>query len=163
MIENTYLDIHGVLANFVKGVSEVHQKPYEPESVTQYHMPKLWGMTEEEFTRPIRENRLFWSDLEVYPWAVELFDRCLVRSKQLHILTSPLKRKDGSVDSGFLLGTIDFLVDHFDMVGVRLLLDADKSVYANKRSLLIDDYRSNVDAFRKNGGHAILIRHPWNQ
>jgi hypothetical protein len=39
---------------------------------------------------------------------------------------------------------------------IRYIIDGDKSKYADKDSLLIDDLESNVDSFRSSGGFAIL-------
>lgn len=61
-----YLDMDGVLCDFVGAACKLHGR--DPATVTHWNFFKDWGMTAEEFWRPIHEaGEDFWANLEPYP------------------------------------------------------------------------------------------------
>ncbi len=45
----------------------------------------------------------------------------------------------------------------------RILITSHKAEYADKETVLIDDFSKEVAAFRNAGGHAVHVPRPWNE
>ena len=83
-----YIDMDGVVADFVAGACRVHGRTISEEADADTRdFYKSWlvtdneivqhCMTTEEFWSPINAlGAKFWEDLPVYPWAVDLVAYC---------------------------------------------------------------------------------------
>lgn len=73
MIRKCFLDMDGVIADFIGALCKVHGKetPYtNPESLGTFDTELLWGMSEEQFWAPIAKNSFeFWDGIPKTPEA----------------------------------------------------------------------------------------------
>lgn len=165
LFEIVYLDLDGVLANFIKGACSVHGKDYE-ETLFAYHRHHLsgrplWGL-EDVWGDPsfdpwpaIRAVPGFWAELEPYPWAKSVFVAASLLGEKLRILTSPIACPN------CYAGKFEWVRRHVGG-GVEFIPFAAKEELSAPGRLLIDDNDGNVSRFRQRGGHAFLFPQPWN-
>ena len=110
----------------------------------------------------------FWDSITRDVWAGlpesaefrPLLDHCerLVGLENTYILTSP------TLDPECLAGKLDWIQEHFPRVMQRnFMIGPPKELCARPSHLLIDDRDDNVDKFRREGGHTILVPRPWNR
>lgn len=152
-----FLDLDGVLVDFVRGVQEFHKVTLPYESVRWGLEAQMgFGDRKNEFWAPLGYE--FWANL---PWTQdgkEILDSVrVVFGANIGILSSPCST----------LGCCDGKRDWVRRnLGADLhrtcFLGADKSIFANPHSLLIDDNDDNVRKWREAGGAAILWPRPWN-
>lgn len=161
-IEHIFLDVDGVLADWVGGVCDLFGVDYE-------HLISNWGdewgihneidVPPAEMWRRIDENGLqFWSNLNPFPWAQDLL-RCCQKIAPTTILTSP------SLHHSCAAGKVRWMDRHLSQDGRPFrdfLIGPDKSVCARPGALLIDDKLSNCRQFEMAGGGYILFPRPWN-
>jgi len=155
-----FLDLDGVLADFVGGICKAHNKP-NPHTIGQsgdWDIPKLWGMTEEEFYRPC-EFELFWMELELTPEARNLYHglRCAFGEDNITFLTKPTR------SASAYSGKYRWIKKNFGCSSKILMGEAPKALLARPEHLLVDDYDKNVDEWRVAGGEAIMVPRPWNR
>ncbi len=93
---NILLDVDGVLADFLSGAIKVLNRAYNRD-ITLEQYAKEWGkwgtydyygITVEQFWKPIDETHNFWMDLEPMPWATKLYT-ALSAVGDVTILTMP--------------------------------------------------------------------------
>lgn len=147
----------GVLGDFVKLCCKLHNRedPYKYEiNHGNFAMDQIWGMSLEEFYKPLQYD--FWRNIEVYPEAAEILNLVISYGK-VSIATSPSVNVFGCCDA-----KRDWTKEHFPYFVDRLIFIREKWLIATPYSVLIDDYDKNIDDFRENGGHAILVPKPWN-
>jgi hypothetical protein len=68
------LDMDGLIADFVSGISRAHSRPNpydDPANFGRYEMAEIWGMTDEDFWAPTHEED-FWAELEPTAEAAEI-------------------------------------------------------------------------------------------
>lgn len=152
---NILLDMDGVLANFVKATSAAHGREYLPESITQFNMAELWGLSAEEFWSPL-SGALFWEDIEPYPWAEELLSE-LRAIAPVTICTAP------SRDPHCAGGKLAWLKRELKIKPHEVVLCNKKYLLARPSNILIDDSDSKIKAFGSQGGRTILFPQPWNE
>lgn len=159
-----FVDMDGVLVDFIKPAMARHQIKYDtyPSQVgwdiieaCNILLPGS-GMTGNKFWRAFDED--FWSNLP----KTEHCDRLLrtvegyVGQDNVCLLTSGMWPEAAA-------GKTRWVADNLpDRYRKQLLIGHSKHFVANSDSLLIDDSDLNVDAFRANGGNAILVPRPWN-
>jgi len=156
------LDADGVLADFASAALNVLNERYETEYTIddyargygQFGMNKFFGITEKEFWAAIEDSPRFWLDLEPLPWADSLYGE-LLEIAPVTIVTMP--NHDPMCAAYKLMWLDEFMGIHSDNV----FLGHKKWLMAGN-GILIDDYHKNVDAFKENGGEAILIPSNWN-
>lgn len=150
------LDMDEVLTDFTGGALAAHGwTRARLESVRPagyWDMATLMGMTTEEFWAPInRMGERFWVELVALPWvdaAVQLADEI---SQEWYVVSSP------SWEPGCYSGKARWLKRYFGRRFDRFFLTPHKHVFADQRTLLIDDSPRNVDRFRRAGGKALLF------
>jgi 5'(3')-deoxyribonucleotidase len=151
-----FLDVDGVLANFVKAACALHDKPVE--SVDCWGFNKKWGITDEELWAPIHAaGAEWWADLEPYPWFDELVGMVEKADPHFVICTTPSK------SPSCLAGKLEWIHKHFGNGFRRYIMACDKSPLAAPGRLLIDDGDHNCEAFHKCGGDFICLPQPWNE
>ncbi len=152
------VDLDGVFANFADGACEVHGRP--EYVVTSWNFFKEWGLTPEEFWKPIRDEgtRFYEHIVQPYPWANELLTVC--REFDKDFVFASVAGGDHPEDYS---GKVKFVRKHFGDVPVIVLPGSSKYMLAGRNRILIDDADKNVSAWRGNGGMAITFPQPWNK
>lgn len=102
----------------------------------------------------------FWFNRKPTNYADQLVRLCetLIDIRDVWVITSIAPCTTGAD----MLAKKAWMMLHYRLLADRLIFVWDKSCVANKSSVLIDDYWDNIQAFRKEGGHAILIPQPYN-
>jgi len=167
MIQQVLLDMDGVIADFFTSAIMEHPSALNLGIVTpadletRYPKDKGWdipsalGVTSGEFWRKI-DTYEFWRGLPAFAGARE-FVESVSRMVPVAICTSP------SLNSDCCKAKVDWINLHIgNQYPVYLCYRGGKEMFANERTLLIDDYDRNVEAFRKAGGRAILVDRPWS-
>lgn len=151
-----FLDLDGVLCDFVRSVCKFYSKTIPMRDVR-------WGLEEQlGFDDPTE----FWSKLGFEFWrnlqwtlegpkllqAVET----IFGADNVCILTSPCSTK-GCAD-----GKLAWIADNIPAYRRRYAISPAKQFLAGPGKLLIDDHANNVNAFAAAGGKTLLIPRPWN-
>ncbi len=155
-VEVIYLDMDGVIADFVTPSLKVAGIPLTHDQVTTWNYFEPY-MTEKEFWGKIDGEPSFWKNITPYPWANDLVKLC--RSfAPVRFCSSP------ALDPHCVAQKVQWLRWH-------QFMDDDKNDYhftpykyelAKPKRILIDDSKSNGLDFLKHGGIAIEFPQPWN-
>lgn len=151
-----FLDMDGVLVDFIGGACEVHKRDRETVDCWDFMVDK-WGMTHDEFWEPI--NNLgsdFWSHLAPYPWCYDLVDLVESTGKDFYFCTTPSRSPDS------LKGKLEWLQEHMGSRVRNWIMTTDKHLLAKKGRTLIDDSMDNCSKFSQYGGNIICFPRPWN-
>ena len=153
----------GVLTDFVSAALRVHDQADVLDAWPrgERDIPKVLGVSRGEFWRKIDAQGVeFWSQLERYPWLHALIDE-VQKHAPWSILTAPSLAPHSSQ------GKIIWLRNEIPKVKGRafsdFLIGHQKHLLAQPGHILIDDAESNVDAFQRHGGKAILFPAIWNR
>lgn len=155
-----FLDMDGLLVDFVQGMCEIHNRPSPYLDKSNWgkfdDIADLMGMSRTEFWAIAEEE--FWANL---PWTVEGKDIYALAAglfplEQLTILSSP------SWNLGSLPGKIRWLREHIPDLSRRFIFAPNKYYIAGPGKLLIDDNDINCEMWEKAGGTAFLYPRPWN-
>ena len=156
-----YLDMDGVLTDFVGGVFNLFGKQYVEEDypLGKWKFFEDWGITESEFWQRVHQcGPHFWETLDPFPGAKDLvsfgFYRGLIPRGQMSILTSP------SRSPHCYSGKVQWLINHG--INLPVTITTNKEQLAQPGRLLIDDKIENCERFRAAGGDAIVFPQPWN-
>lgn len=154
-----YLDLDGVLVDFVTGALAFHGKSLPPSEVR-------WDFAEQVgFDGPDGPARFwngfgrqFWADLD---WTHEgrelLAGVCkLFGTPNVVLLSSPC------ATPGCRDGKADWVKAHCPELAPRLFLGAEKAVFAGPHAVLVDDRQKTVEEYVRRGGRAVLVPRPWN-
>lgn len=156
-----FIDMDGVLVDFVTGACEIHNKenPYltRPDAIGDFWFHKFFNLSKEEFFVPM--NHKFWSNLN---WThdgllILRFLENFFGKDNLCLLSDPGLHPEG------LSGKYDWISKNIPEYKTNFLLGSGKHFVSREKVLLIDDANHNVDAFRAQGGHAILVPRPGNR
>jgi len=159
MITTWFLDMDGVLADFITGICAAHNKPtpYDKvESQGVWDTDKLMGIEARAFYAPCNEN--FWKNL----WATRECEGILacavgkVGTSNVALLTSPTN------NPGCVPGKKAWVQKHMPVLLKQMIFTGAKHYVSGPGKLLVDDNDHNVTEWRKAGGKAILIPRPWN-
>ena len=157
--EILFLDLDGVLCDFISAALAAHGLEYDPNSWP----PGVWDVTHVvekgplAFWNPI-DNRGagFWQSLKPYPWLDELHRYAEQLADRVLFLSAP------QMNSSCYAGKYLWMQAQFGRTK-ELILTKEKHLLAAPGRLLIDDSDENVERFRAQGGEAILFSQPWNQ
>lgn len=154
------LDMDGVLADFVQMACAANGRMditcLWPDGKTGLH--DALGLSMTSFWEGIDAcGEGFWSQMGIYPWALELWRHCNDVADEVHILTSPSQNPQS------LSGKLRWMNTHFGPNFRNFLVGPQKHLCAKPNTLLIDDRSSNCRKFREHGGRAILFPQPWNE
>jgi len=160
-IHTIYLDMDGVLANFVGAAARAF-------GFTEAELLKRWVPGEYSVHKPLGleaehllwarlnlKGRSFWSEIELYPWAEELWALCSSFAPTF-IATSPARDPDSSA------GKVEWLQRWRGTEFRDYVITPKKELLATPGALLIDDLEANVDKWRERGGRAVLFPQIWN-
>jgi len=152
-----YLDMDGVLIDFVGGALKVHNLTDRNIFIKDY----FGGMGREKFWSAINKAGVdFWANLEKTPEADELvkvleFD---YGRENILIVTAPTE----SVVEACVAGKKISMKKHFPHLANQMVFIDNKSLIAHGNAILIDDNETQTDAFVREGGNAVLVPRPWN-
>ena len=147
----------GVFVCWVKGCLKVHGSALTPADITGWVNVQL-GCSMAEMWAPIDAlGPEWWANLEPWPWFEQLWAELQRISEKVYICTSP----SHSVHAvpGKKMWLAKYLPD-FDQRDI--VFTSRKFLLAKPGRVLIDDLPTNVDAFRKEGGQAVLFPQHWN-
>jgi hypothetical protein len=161
MIDTVFMDVDGVLADFVRPAFAWHGRKIEEWPRCEWDICHHWGMSDKDFWKAI-DNEAFWNSVAEYPdasWFIEtLYSLCERAEASLVFCTQSSQN-----------------VQHFMPARMRLvqrvsapvapnvvITTRGKSVLAGPGKLLVDDNADHVRKFRDAGGQAILSPMHWN-
>ena len=159
-----YLDMDGVLVDFIKGALTAHDRLdlYDNYPVGVWNIWEPMGITGEEFWAPLKSYD-FWINLEPYPW----FDELLTMMNDYFGNHWWIATSTGTVSMS-ASAKLDWIFKHFPKNDgkkfTRFNLCPDKEHLGINRpdSVLIDDYIVNHTKYLATGAHSILFAQPWN-
>lgn len=157
MIKRIFLDMDGVIADFVGGALDVHDGHHIVKDwpACEWDIAKLLGITNNEFWREINQRGSpFWSNLLPFPWMYELIES--FGDIPYTISTKP------SNSTFSVAGKLQWLHTHIKAPFKDYMMGGQKHLLAKPGTVLIDDNDTNVIKFREAGGHAILFPQQWN-
>ena len=160
-----YIDMDGVLCNYVKGVCKVFGFDYddfiEEMKPGEYDLSKHPAFIDMKFENDmidiaIQDDILFWSELEPYPEAKELVDFIDDNFEKWRICTTPKNYPE------CYAGKVQWLHDQFTIDFDQIIMIQDKSQLAGKNRILIDDCDKNTNQFFIKGGDIYSWGRKWN-
>ncbi len=162
MIKTVYLDMDGVITDFVGGVCRAFNKSNPYPALTRDYT--FWNAWPEVSTKDVDAicNQEFWHNLE---WVHDGRDilRAIMGTlglEKVYLLTQPMPNLESA--SGKMMWVNNNLPIYLKRT-IITTMDVPKSLLAKPDTLLIDDKDENVKEFVKAGGYGILINRPWNK
>jgi 5'(3')-deoxyribonucleotidase len=154
MIKTVYLDVDGVLADFIRYVHYVFNVPYDPLKKTPYKFWEVWNPPASFDLVNSACSESLWLNL---PWCSD--GHAILREtvktfgeSKIYLLTQPMPHPESATGRWkWILENIPYYY------GRTIMTRAPKSLFARPDALLIDDCDDNVEQFREAGGKAILI------
>ncbi len=153
-----FIDMDGVLADFVLGACHVFERPELAVNwpAGEYRCAVALGVSEEEFWRRIESRPSFWLHLKCFTWAHALVEAVESFGYRPIICTAPTD------DPVCAAQKTQWLQSHFGRGRLEYFLGKQKHLLAQPGRILIDDSDANCEAFAAAGGHAILFPQRWN-
>jgi 5'(3')-deoxyribonucleotidase len=152
-----FLDMDGVLCDFISAAFAVHGSKYDPKSYPsgEFDCEKILGCSKAEFWQKIDFcGESFWENLEPYDYTIRLVNE-LQQLGNVVIATSP-SRSPYSY-SGKRRWLQKMGLSHLDS-----MFGSKKWLMAGSGRILIDDAIHNTEAWEQHGGASILVPQPWN-
>ena len=147
-MKRIYLDMDGVLADFIGGTLWRHNKEAkDADNITEWNYYKSWGLTTKEFWDKCRGYD-FWYGLDVFPWAKELVAAAKKADPDYMVCTQP------SLDNQCIQAKLDWLDVHLDIPMKKVALMQNKWLLAKEGRLLIDDNPTYCANWEREGGEA---------
>lgn len=156
-IDTLFLDLDGVLVDFVGGTLKRHKAPQSRLTPGEWDINKSLGLTPEAFWAPLHGHD-FWAGLEPLPDYREVLSIVtgVFPPEKVWLLSSP------SDDPGSCSGKYSWVSRHLPSYSRRLILTPDKRPLARPGGFLIDDHSPNVEGWMSGGGEGWLFPRPWN-
>ena len=162
MVKTVFLDLDGVITDFVGGVCKALGKtnPY-PEETRDYTFWHAWPDISTKDVDAIC-NQEFWHNLE---WTCDGRDtlRAVMDTlglEKVYLITQPMPNLESA--SGKMMWINDNLPIY---LGYTIITSREvpKHLLARSDVLLIDDKDENVEEFIGAGGQGLLVPRPWNR
>ena len=150
-----FLDLDGVLCNFVKQSQIVHGKLDVP--ATKWNYFEDWGINVEQFWSKIDSTADFWESLEPYPWMNALMGLVSSYDENFYILTAPHNHPNSYSGKCRWISCVLGL----DPTQKAIFTHA-KHLVADPNRILIDDNPRNIEDWQNSGGYGILFPQPWS-
>ena len=167
MIKTVYLDLDGVLVNFLGGLHKSLGVSYSYENYP-YEKGK-WNMLTDikgfdDIPATFEQCNdcctiSFWQNLEWMHDGYNILTAIEYKfaPARIYLLTTPMPNYESPT------GKWLWIQDNMSMYLKRTIItQAPKHLLARPDTLLIDDKDENVDGFREAGGKALLVPRPWN-
>lgn len=162
MIKRIFLDMDGVLCNFVDAVAKLfgttEEELYKKWKPGEYDVCIPLGMTEEQLWYMVNAHSpKFWANLEPYSWAIKLWELCNSYAPTV-ILTSP------SRDPQCLAGKVEWMNKHLGNGEPfrQFLVGPAKEFCAAPGHILVDDSNKKCSEFYDAGGFPVHFPQIWN-
>lgn len=178
MIDAIYVDLDGVLGDFVSAAFLAHKKDpivmYKAWTPGDYEaLPKLCEVDEKGFWDGINDYRPEWmrnggsssggtpgawiweNEVKAYPWADLLWNMCEERA-ETWVMTSPAR------SAGSAYGKVKWLQAWKGEAFRKYVIAPNKAHLSRKGALLIDDDPKNVAKWAERGGETIQFPRLWN-
>lgn len=151
-----YLDMDGVIADFVGGSMLVHGISSDKMSCSWDYWTKH-GIEDTAFWIPI-QNEEFWENLPVCEDGIKMLEliEAVIPRERISILSSADRY-------GACEGKRKWLNKHLPHLRNSATFSVDKFRYAAPNKILIDDSDTNLEKFKSCGGIGVRIPRPWNQ
>jgi hypothetical protein len=156
-----FLDLDGVLVDFVGGVCKLHNIPdpyLDPVNYGVWGFAGVAGMSNNQFWDSLTLD--FWENLEWTHDGAAILHLCELAygEHNICILTSPpASRQDEAIT-----GKMRWINKHLPQYARRLLVGPAKEFCASPTSVLVDDYDENIKKFNASGGRGYLYPRLWN-
>ncbi len=154
-----YCDMDGVLCNFDKGYEDL--TGVSTQEANEKSKSSFWKRFRDSLNEKNIKEKDFWANLEWQPGGKELWNH--IQQYNPNILSAPAV--DFSLPSDEQLspeknqaiqGKKEWIAKNLSGVGEEIFVPApQKALYANPKSILIDDMKKNTDAWRASSGKAI--------
>jgi 5'(3')-deoxyribonucleotidase len=156
-----FLDMDGVLADFVDGACKAHDRPspyIDQLAYGKFEMEKLWAINANEFWSKIDADPDFWINLKKTPEADILVERSIewFGRESIAILSAP------SMDPKCVPGKRRWMQKHYPRLAKNMIFTSAKEFLASNKNVLVDDKSSNVQHFIEAGGIGIQMPRLWN-
>jgi 5'(3')-deoxyribonucleotidase len=157
-----FVDMDGILSNFVGGVAELYdmtseELEYKLWEAKTYHIHEVLGITEPELWDEIEDAGVdFWLSLDRYDEAKKLLWELHKLDHKVYIASDP---GDWAYS---LQGKVNWLRDNTHARFNNYCFTKHKHLLADEDSILIDDNLNNLADFNRAGGYAIRYPRPWN-
>lgn len=155
-----YIDMDGVLADFVRGSLRLHNIKFTEEQYNSFGWDyfKEFNLTWQEFFKLIDYNAEFWANLDPIPEGIYIAKTLIARFgvEKVGILSSG--KSPHSTD-----GKRAWLRKYLPELEAGATFCCEKWRHARLGAILIDDYEKNINEFRGHGGSAWYFPQPWNK
>jgi 5'(3')-deoxyribonucleotidase len=162
MDKNIFLDLDGVIVDFVGPACVAHNK--DPKEILdnweigEWNMAKMWGITNYYFYEPIN-NRKWWAELKFTEDALGLLSKLHdIYGDKVYEKVCILTSHGGYAE--IAAGKIEWIKKN--MPKFPHILTRSKHFCASAKNVLIDDNDLNYFNFKENGGECILFPRIWN-
>lgn len=162
---NVFLDMDGVLCDFISSVLHKASKPVSYNSVKEESLNAVIPKSEVNRIWKIihKQRSVFWEKLEPTPFVYAIRDSYddLFRShyNNLYILSSPIAGPASAQ------GKMKWLRNHMPFLPAsNIILTASKHLLSHEGNILVDDRLSVAAEFTSNErkGECIVFPQPWN-
>jgi 5'(3')-deoxyribonucleotidase len=155
MIDHVFIDMDGVLVDFISAAFQAHKSTYDPLTYPkmEWSIASVLGVTENEFWDKIDRATGFWENLQQYPWAIRLVEAAKALAP-IKLLSTP------SSHPSCHFGKRMWCLEH--LPGVEMILCKSKYLLAQPGRVLIDDREDTIRKWEEAGGIGILFPQPWN-
>lgn len=156
-----FLDMDGVLSNFVNGIlvgiyNLDEQEILDTWPAGEWDVSKVIGKPWEEITQEVNDEGIdFWEGLEMYPDALPIYTLANALGK-VRLLTTPMDVK------GCLEGKVMWAVINLGTHPDDVIFCKEKHLLARPDAILIDDKQKNIAEFEEAGGLTVTVPRPWN-
>lgn len=159
-----FIDMDGVLVDFLAGAMRLHNKKFEDINHGAWDPKNSFNMSEEEFWAPV--NADFWADLPPTPQCQQLFQLLADRfgMENLCILSAPprvSKKLKGTMGHA-VEGKYNWCLKHVPQIADQCLFGWSKDFAARDRAVLVDDTYRNISEFERAGGKGVMVEYYWN-
>lgn len=157
MRKKLFLDMDGVLVDFVTGVRVFHSKHIEYKDIQQNIAQQMFPSNEQyRFYDPLGFD--FWANLTWTEEGQKLLAGLLgfIDSEDIVLMTSPILTR-GCAD-----GKLAWIKKNCPIFTRQYCVTPCKHQYAHPSALLVDDSERNCTEFQDAGGFAYLVPRPWN-
>ena len=152
-----FLDLDGIICNFVQGLIDFHGLNIHHDDWTCWNFHRQLGMTDNDLFGPT-ENGTFWRKLKPYPWANRVINRIEESGYKIIFATSP------NQDPKCASQKVHWLIDHgfMEKSSRNYNIGHYKEYLSQPGTILVDDKPENCQKFDKGLGNAHLFEQPWN-
>jgi 5'(3')-deoxyribonucleotidase len=147
-----FIDLDGVLSDFEKAACKLCDLDIEDPGVRE-HLKSggridKYVSDDDMWAKINEEGSKFWENLELFPWAKDLYNTMKKKSDLVAFLTSPSYEPDCAA------GKVKWITKNFDTTD--FIITPEKHFCATPNSILIDDSQAKLDKFAKYGGNTFL-------